>query len=317
MATTFKSSDLAAMDRTVRAGFAEAFTAKAGYIPWSTRIGSMEPSSSGSNLYYYGVDSGNFREWTEGERHVNSVGVGSMTVTNVKRELTYGIKREMLDDDLTGAVRNVVSKVRSAAGKLLRLPDRLAAALLSNNTATSLSGSVLFADAHAIPGTTRTFDNNFSSTPLTRDNAIAARATMLTIRGSDGDVINTDPRYLIVPPELEDTAIEIAYGNLKLRAGTGAAAVAVAALENSAKGLFEVICAPQLSQYSTTTWYLADASDPYDRGLIWQVREEAELVALFSPDDAEVFMRDEYLWGLRERSVMAAGNPVRIARGTA
>ena len=88
-------------------------------------------------------------------------------------------------------------------------------------------------------------------------------------------------------------------------------------LGNSAMGLFEVVVAPQLSQYSTTTWYLVDASDPYDRGLIHQTREAAELVAKFSPEDPEVFMRDEYIWGLRERSAVAAGNPVHIARGTA
>jgi len=238
-----------------------------------------------------------------------------MTVTNVKRELTYGVKREALDDDATGALRSVVSRVRSAAGKLLRLPDRLMAAALAANP-TSLSGSALFADSHVIPGTARTFDNNFTATALTRDNAVAMRAQMLSIRGSDDDIINTDPRILLVPPELEDVAIEIAFGGLKVKAGTSTTNISTV-LENSARGLFEPIVAPQLSQYSATTWYLIDASDLYDRALIHQVREEAELVAMFAPTDPEAFMRDEYIWGLRERSTVAAGNPVRIGRGTA
>jgi len=315
MSTTFKSADLVAMDRTVRAGFSQAFSAKEGYTPWTPRIAAMETSSSAANLYPFGIDSGNFREWVEGERHVNSVGVGSMAVANVKRELTYGVKREMIDDDMTGALRGVVSKVRSAAGKLRRLPDRLMAALLNANP-TSLSGSTLFNGSHAIPGTSRTFDNDFGSTSLTRDNAVAVRAAMLSIRGSDDDIVNTDPRILLVPPELEDTALEIAYGGLKVKSGSSTTHIDTV-LANSALGLFEVIVAPQLSQYSTTTWYLVDASDPYDRGLIHQTREAAELVAKFSPEDPEVFMRDEYIWGLRERSAVAAGNPVHIARGTA
>lgn len=315
MSTTFKSADLVAMDRTVRAGFSQAFSAKEGYTPWTPRIAAMETSSSAANLYHFGIDSGNFREWAEGERHVNSVGGGSMPVTNVKRELTYSVKREMIDDDMTGALRGVVGKVRSAAGKLRRLPDRLMAALLHANPV-SLSGSTLFNGAHVIPGTARTFDNDFGSTSLTRDNAVAMRASMLSIRGSDDDIINTDPRILLVPPELEDVAIEIAYGSLKVKAGTSTTNISTV-LQNSAMGLFEVVVAPQLSQYSATTWYLVDASDPYDRGLIHQTRESAELVAKFSPEDPEVFMRDEYIWGLRERSAVAAGNPVHIARGTA
>lgn len=315
MATTFKSADLAAMDRTVRASFTEAFSAKSSYTPWSMRIASMETSDTAANLYSFGIDSGNFREWAEGERHINSVGAGSMSVTNVKRELTYGVKREALDDDAQGAIRNIVSRVRSAAGKLRRLPDRLMAAALDAN-GTCLSGVSLFNDAHPIPGTSRTFDNNYASTSLTRDNAVAMRAAMLSIRGSDGDILNTDPRILLVPPELEDLAIEIAYGGLKVKAGTSTTNISTV-LENSARGLFEPIVAPQLSQYSQTTWYLIDASDMYDRALIHQVREAPELVALFSPSDPEVFMRDEYLWGWRERSAVAAGNPVRIARGVA
>lgn len=315
MSTTFKSADLVAMDRTVRAGFSQAFSAKEGYIPWTPRIAAMETSSSAANLYPFGIDSGNFREWAEGERHVNSVGVGSVAVTNVKRELTYGVKREMIDDDMTGALRGVVGRVRSAAGKLRRLPDRLMAALLNANP-TSLSGSTLFNGSHVIPGTARTFDNDFGSTSLTRDNAVAMRSAMLGIRGSDDDIINTDPRILLVPSELEDVAIEIAYGSLKVKAGTSTTNISTV-LGNSAMGLFEVVVAPQLSQYSATTWYLVDASDPYDRGLIHQTREAAELVAKFSPEDPEVFMRDEYIWGLRERSAVAAGNPVHIARGTA
>ena len=175
MSTTFKSADLVAMDRTVRAGFSQAFSAKEGYIPWTPRIAAMETSSSAANLYPFGIDSGNFREWAEGERHVNSVGVGSVAVTNVKRELTYGVKREMIDDDMTGALRGVVGRVRSAAGKLRRLPDRLMAALLNANP-TSLSGSTLFNGSHVIPGTARTFDNDFGSTSLTRDNAVAMRS---------------------------------------------------------------------------------------------------------------------------------------------
>lgn len=315
MATSFKPADLASLDRTVRASFAEAFSASTHYTPWSLRVGSRETSTTASNCYYFGIDSGHFREWTEGERHIHSVGAGSMTVTNVKRELTYAVKREALDDDATGALRSVVSRVRSAAGKLLRLPDRLMAAALAANP-TSLSGAPLFSDAHAIPGTARVFDNNFTSTALTRDAAVAMRAQMLAIRGSDDDVINTDPRILLVPPELEDVAIEIAFGALKVKSGTSTTNVSTV-LENSARGLFEPVVAPQLSQYSATTWYLIDASDLYDRALIHQVREEAELVAQFSPTAPEAFMRDEYLWGLRERSAVAAGNPVRIARGTA
>jgi phage major head subunit gpT-like protein len=89
---------------------------------------------------------------------------------------------------------------------------------------------------------------------------------------------------------------------------------------NVYKGAYTVVVVPHLAASFTSGsdsyWYLADVSDPEDRGLIFQEREAVEMVSLFSPTDANVFERNEYVWGTRARYTAAAGNPKRIFRRT-
>ena len=49
-----------------------------------------------------------------------------------------------------------------------------------------------------------------------------------------------------------------------------------------------------------TAWYLLDTSRAV-KPIIWQPREDYEFVALTRPDDAHVFVLDQYLYGVRAR----------------
>ena len=54
-------------------------------------------------------------------------------MTNQKWELTYGIRREDLDDDLTGTVAQAVSRIRSGAGSTSATWDKLIFNVVKNN----------------------------------------------------------------------------------------------------------------------------------------------------------------------------------------
>ena len=73
---------------------------------------------------------------------------------------------------------------------------------------------------------------------------------------------------------------------------------------------------PTLNIDAIGTWYDVDNTDPEDRALIYQVREEVEIVTRFNPSDPGVFDLDVYTWGARARRTAAAGNPRRIFRRT-
>lgn len=313
MAILNKSSDLAALDVTVRTAFMDAYNASAAanWQAYATR----QQSSSDGNLYPFSVDAAVVREWSEGERVINGLVLSTRKVVNAKYELTYGIKREALDDDASGAVRNLVSMLRAGGNKHANLPDKLCVSVITGN-GTCLDGLTLFSASHKVaPNTasTATFSNTTSGA-LTAANFAAARAAMMALQAADGDPVNPNPALLIVPPALELTARQILEAdNLVYTAGDGATT-------NVYKGRANVMVEPRLAAGFTggsdSYWYLVDATSSEDRPVIFQEREGVEIVSLFNPSDPNVFERDEYVWGTRRRCVAAAGNPKKIFRRT-
>jgi len=313
MALLIKPDSLRALDVTVRTAFMDAYGSKA-YTPRYTGLASVQPSGSAKNIYPSMIDAAAVREWI-GERVINPLVLEGASVTNQKWELTYSVKRDDLDDDQSGAVGQLMSRVRSGGGKFLRHKDKLVFNILKDN-ATCLDGGVLFSGSHPVnpkDAGAGTFDNDIGSTALTANNAAAVRAQMMELKGPDGDPINENPRVLIVPPALELTARKIAEADEIVFSGS-------ANESNVFKGQYDVIVVPQLATAFSgldTTWYFADVTDAEDRGLILQEREALEITSLFSLTDPQVFARDEYQWGARARYTAAAGNPKKIFRCTA
>lgn len=313
MAILLKSASLRALDVTVRTSFMDAYGSTA-YAPRYPGLAAVLSSASAANLYPSVVDAAAVREWI-GERVVNPLVLEGASVTNQKWELTYSIQRDALDDDQSGAVAMLMSRVRSGGGKFARHKDKLVFNVLKNNS-TCLDGLALFHDSHLVnpkDAAAGTFDNNVTGTALTAINAAAVRSQMMELKGPDGDPINEDPRVLIVPPALELTARKISEADEIVFSGN-------ANESNVFKGRYTVIVVPQLATAFSgldAAWYLADVSDAEDRGLIMQEREAVEITAKFALDDPQVFARDEYEWGARARYTAAGGNPKKIFKATA
>lgn len=315
MASLVKHADLRALDVTLRTAFMQAYEAST-YTPRWTMYATRQQSTSKKNIYPQAIDAAAIREWTEGERVFNGLVLESASVTNQLWELSYSLRRIDIDDDMTGAVRAAVSRLKSGAGKYQRHPDKLVVACITGNT-TCLDGLALFHASHKVnpadPGSA-TFGNTASGA-LTPTNAAAARASMLEYKAPDGDVINEDPRVLLVPPALELTARKIAQADTLIYSGTATDNPET----NVYRGMYDVVVEPRLSAAhggSDSYWYLIDATDSEDRALIFQEREGVEIVSRFNPSDPGVFDRDEYSWGTRARYTAAAGNPKKIVRRT-
>jgi phage major head subunit gpT-like protein len=316
MPALLKPEVLSNLDVTIKGAFLDAYS-NGNYQPKWSLVATRQTSGSRKNVYPQAIDAATIREWSEGERVINGIVIRGAEVTNQTWELTYSIKREDLDDDMSGTVAQAVSRVRSGAAKYLRHPDKLVFNVLKAN-GTSLDGLALFSASHlenpSDPGSS-TFSNT-SSGALTPANVAAARAKMLELKGPDGDPLNEEPNTIIVPPALETTARRIAQADMVIDSATATDNAEF----NVYKGAYTVLVVPHLAASFTngsdSYWYLADTSDPEDRGLIFQEREAVELVSLFSPTDPNVFERNEYVWGTRARYTAAAGNPKRIFRRT-
>ena len=312
-ATLVKSADLSAMDRTIRAAFLGAYANNDAYKPRWPLFATRQESTSRENFYPSIIDAAAIREWTEGERVVNGIVITGARVRNGKYELTYGLRREDLDDDLTGTVRQGVSRVKSGAGKYLRHPDKLVFGVIRNN-GTALDGLLLFHAAHLTNPSDAGSDviANTDAGALTANNAASVRGKMMEIKTPDGDPANEDPRILMVAPAQELTARKIAQADEIVFSGN-------ANETNVYKGMYTVVVIPQLSTAhggNDGYWYMIDATDPEDRALIFQEREAVEMVTRFNLTDPNVFDLDQYVWGTRWRGVAAGGNPKKMFRRT-
>ena len=93
MSTTFRSADLVAMDphgpRQLLSGLQ-----REGGLPLDAPHRRDGASSSAANPTPFGIDPELPRVGRGRTHHVSSVGVGSVAVTNVKRELTLRVARD-------------------------------------------------------------------------------------------------------------------------------------------------------------------------------------------------------------------------------
>jgi len=307
MATRITTATLLALNTTIRTTFFSMFDATSS---WADKLCEVVPSESASNTYPVIADPGQIRLWEGGERVVNSLQLGSFQIYNKRYEKTLGINRDHLADDMTGML---LRSARSIGSKFRKFRDRRIIQIISDNP-TCLDGVAFFhASAHernpAAPDG-NTYGNISSSKPLSAANVAAVRAAMMTRRGPDAEIVDCDPRLIIVPPELEVTADQIINGMLILDP-TGAAAES-----NAQRGKFRSLVIPELSALSSTTWYLADDTGP-DMPFIVQPRDALELVMMFDPSDPSVFNRNEYVWGATIREGFGPGNPWKIQKCTA
>ena len=286
-------STLKALQVTIDLRFKQAYNA---VNPISTRLASTIPSGARGNVYPMHAKLAKLRQW-EGERKIVNAKSYRYNLDNEKYELTLEVDRDDIEDDNIG----VYSMVIDDMGQQSRLwPDDLVfAAILAGGTETAYDGTAFFSNSHDLGG--HTVDNLFASTALTADNFAAARAAMMEYTGEDGESLRVRPDVLLVPPALEVKARKIVQASTIVES--------TAAVDNVLRGLCEVVVAPQLATSAgglDTTWYLLDTSRPI-RPFIFQQRMAPEMVALTSPSDEHVILRDKYLYGVKARGAAGYG----------
>ncbi len=113
--------------------------------PTWAQIAMRQPSGGRENLYPWLGVAPQMREWL-GDRVVKSMEAHSYRLVNKKYESTIGIKREDIDDDMTGTMRPVFERMGQSAAQH---PDELVYALLqAGGTETSYDGVSFFNAAH-------------------------------------------------------------------------------------------------------------------------------------------------------------------------
>lgn len=271
------------------------------------------PSGTEEEFYAWLKRIPELREWI-GPRQINNL---SANVTRLKNKLfedTLAIPRTKFEDDKWGLYAN--ASVRELAFATKVWPDRIVAdAILAGETALAHDGQAVFSASHPVnpdDASMGTQANLFTTRPLSFENVNYVRAQGAKLRAENGLPMELVFDALIVPPDLELAANQIATAEIITPTGTttvGAAAfgaMAIGAQSNTLKGKIKPVVMPRLGVTDSTSWYMACTTRAV-KPFVFQNRMAAEFAWLNKPEDHGVFLYDEYQYGVRARGAAGYG----------
>jgi phage major head subunit gpT-like protein len=245
------------------------------------------------------------REWL-GERIVNNLAVRLQSIENRLFEDTVGVKRTDLEDDLIGVYRPVIEELAMQAKQW---PDKIVVDALQAGTRTlGYDGQNFFDQNHPqnMDDPSSPLQSNLLlNHDLDVDALGDAIQVMMSYIGADGRPLEIVPDLLVVPPQMKFRAARLLNAELIGRDITLATGHGAAADTNVLKGSLDLLTLPRLATEPRA--YYVMCTKRAIKGLIFQNREAPEFTALTKPDDENVFMRDEYLYGVRARGAAGLG----------
>jgi phage major head subunit gpT-like protein len=283
---------------------------------WTSKLATMVSSGGKSTKYPMMNMLTGLREWV-GPRQFESFSSFAYEIENKTYEKSVAINVDDINDlqvdHYKAIAESIAEQVRIWPQKLLQN------ALIGGVSTNCWDGQFFFDTDHPVDlydSSKGTYSNNFTSTALTADNLQTVITNMSTIKFRDDEVNafgQSGKLLLVVPPQLTKTAKEIV--NAGLTVGSN-----IAGGTNVMAGVAEVLTINRLGNTSlggsATTWYLFDVGQPI-KPLIWQLREAPHITTLMSETDPNVFLRNEYQWGVKARGAAGYGMPFLAARAIA
>jgi len=174
--------------------------------------------------------------------------------------IRFALTRKMWINDDLGAFLEIPTKLARTSKRDI---DSKGYALLVSNSGV---GPDMLEDTKKLFSTTHVTANYFTGTPasdLSDAGLATAKKLLRKIEDEGGNVLNIVPKFLIVPPELEHSALGYVQSNELMIAKAGTTdAEKIMPTRNVHQGTLTVIVAPELSGATngTTAWYLG--ADP-------------------------------------------------------
>jgi phage major head subunit gpT-like protein len=280
--------------------------------PQHGRVATTLPSNSREEAYPWLDRIPKMRKWV-GERRVNDLAARMQVLVNEKYEDTVKLLRTDLEDDKIGLYTPLIQEV---ARQSAMLPETLVAeAVIAGTSAVVYDGQFFFDTDHPVnmddasitgPSGAATQANLLTTHPLSTDNLADAIQTMQAWVGADGLPLEITPDLLVVPPQLRFLGArllqaELIGADITLSGPTHGAA----AQSNILKGSLDLFVWPRLAVDPTSYYVLCTTSAV--KPFIFQERIAPQFTYLTKPEDQNVFLRDEYLYGVRARCAAGYG----------
>lgn len=243
------------------------------------------------------------REFTD-ERKLKALTENSQTITDKTWEATLAISRRALEDDQYGAIR---LRTQDLAREAVRHKEKIVVQKYA------LGASQLCADGQYLIDTDHnesgTNQSNKSTNALSEAEIEAGIAAMEAFTDDVGEPLGMSPTHLLVGPKNRFTASRIIKSSFRIASSLGSTSSRV--VEGSAnplEGMLQLVVSPYLTGAYDDYWFLIDANNAV-KGVILQERSDVpiEFTAVDNPDNSEVFMRDNLLYGVRGRYEVGFG----------
>jgi phage major head subunit gpT-like protein len=269
------------------------------YQMWSQTV----TSSSKTTLHGWMDKFPKMREWV-GPRVVESIVTQNYSLTNKKFELTYAVERTDIEDDQFNLYGPAAQMMGMQAAEWP--DDQMTPVLEAGFTATTFDNAAFFSASHPIDTagetTALTQSNLMTSSAFSAPNVATMRANFRKLKGRDLKPFGMNLRAVMLPPALEQAALQLA--NSEYIVATFGVNAATGSQTNVLKGSFTPIINAKLT--SDTTWYGFDNRWPI-KALIWQLRLAPEFAYKVAPNAENVFNDDQYIFGVRARGVGGYG----------
>lgn len=268
------------------------------------------PSSTEKNVYGWLAQFTGLREWN-GPRQIDSASARDYELKNKDYEKTEGLERNKVLDDQYGFFSQVIEMLALQGAWW---PDDICTeALVDGVTDECFDGQPFFDTDHPVnldDAGAGTYSNKLTgaSYDLSVDPVAAysaARSAMMQVKGESGRSLNVIGDTIMVPPDLERYALQVANAQLTaqgIRNVAGTEVVAGAAPTNVFQGTATVVVNPRLTNQDA--WYLLCTKRGV-KPLIFQKRQAPTLVQRTAPTDPSVFDLKTFLYGVDARG--AAG----------
>lgn len=210
------------------------------------------------------------------------------SIKNKTWESSIAIERSAIEDDKYGQIK---LRVQSLARESKRHIDELVFTLLKNGFAANCYDGQYFFDTDHSEGDSGTQSNKGTSA-LDAASLQAAITAMMKYKDDRGKLLGITPDLLVVPPDLQWTAMELlestywpgSQANHKMAA-------------NVLKGKLDLLVSPYLTD--SNDWFVLSTKGIV-KPIILQNRVPVEFSALEGNSESG-FMRDQYIYGVRAR----------------
>lgn len=241
------------------------------------KIATVVPSSTAETNYKWLGQIPSMKLWV-GERELQNISAYDYTIKNEHFEMSVEVDRDSIEDDQYGMFAPMFSAMGENAAIF---PDELCFGVLKDGfEKLCYDGKPFFASDHKSGDE---FYSNLGHAKLSVESYMAARTSIMSVKGDQGKSLKLVPNLLVVSPANES------IGKLILEADQ------INGTTNTLKGTAELHVEPELSN-KPDAWYLL-CTNRYLKPIIFQNRKAIKLKSFMNENDPNVFMRNKFVWG--------------------